>query len=168
MISYEQQICDAIEVMTEQALLDAEFNCTIQATIIECTNADTCEYKVSYQNSKFLAYAINTNVTYVAGTQVFILIPNNDMTKPKMILTSVRNQGIIKGSSGSGTIVNTEDAIARQKISNLQSTINTQQTTIGNLQKTVLAQNQTIANMQEQIDNLLEVVYRLGAHFTKE
>ena len=49
MTNIEQSICDAIEVITNNAISKAGFDRTIQATIVACMNEATGKYKIKYQ-----------------------------------------------------------------------------------------------------------------------
>lgn len=94
MAKYEDLICEAIDTIVQNAVANANFDRTIQATIISCENAAKAEYKVRYQDSVFLAYATNTEVKYSNNTDVYILIPGNNMDRPKTIIGTVKNLGI--------------------------------------------------------------------------
>lgn len=91
--SYENQICEAIEYIVDHAIARADFDKTIKATIVNCIDETIGQYKVKYQNSTFHAYSNSTEVTYSSGTDVYILIPGNDMSSTKTILGSVDKMG---------------------------------------------------------------------------
>lgn len=91
--SYENQICEAIEYIVDHAIARADFDKTIKATIVSCIDETIGQYKVKYQNSTFHAYSNSTEVTYSSGTDVYILIPGNDMSSTKTILGSVDKMG---------------------------------------------------------------------------
>lgn len=89
MDSYENKLLDAIELMAETKVQEANFNRTVQATIIKMTNAATAEYLVKYQDSRFPAYSVNKSKQYKDGQNVYVLIPGNDTTQTKMIMGAV-------------------------------------------------------------------------------
>lgn len=93
-MGYEDKICDAITIMVDRAVSEARFDRTIQAIVQECSDASIGKYKVKYQDSSFYAYATSTDVTYSKGSNVYILIPANDMSKDKTILGTVNKLGI--------------------------------------------------------------------------
>ena len=86
MNNIENSICDAIDILVKQAINSANFDKTIQATIINCSEPSTGEYLVKYQDSKFYAYASNPDITYNSGALVHLLIPEGDFSKTKYIV----------------------------------------------------------------------------------
>ena len=90
----EQQICDAIEIIVERAIDQANYDKTIQATVISCVDATIGKYKVKYQDSTFYAYSGSSDVTYTNGSTVYILIPGNNTEADKTILGTTKKLGI--------------------------------------------------------------------------
>jgi hypothetical protein len=99
----EQIICDAINIIVDKKVKDANYDRMVSATVVSqnlknqsqviMTDSDqnTDEYyedcyKVRYQNSTFVAYPININETYNINDVVLVLIPNNDMRNEKYIM----------------------------------------------------------------------------------
>lgn len=89
MALYEDQICEAIEILVDNAIKKISFNRTIQCIVQSCEDAAGGRYKVKYQDSSFSAYAINKSDTYSKGTSVWVLVINNDMSKNKIIIDKV-------------------------------------------------------------------------------
>lgn len=87
-------ICEAVTTITERAIDKAGYDKTIQATIVECTDATIGKYQVRYQDTLFYAYATSVDVTYANRTSVYVLIPNNDFRKEKTIVGTVQKLGI--------------------------------------------------------------------------
>lgn len=79
------QICDAIGIIVDKKLSQANFDKTIQATIVAQGDKTKGEYKVKYLDSSFYAYDKSGN-DYAVGTQVYVLVPENDLSKVKTIL----------------------------------------------------------------------------------
>ena len=90
----ETNICEAIDILVNKALSDATFDKTIQGIVLECTDATIGKYKIKYQDSTFYAYSNNIDVTYANNTSVYILVPNNDITKDKTILGATDKLGV--------------------------------------------------------------------------
>lgn len=91
MANIEQNICDAIDILVDKAIANAGYDKTIQGHILECTNLTAGEYKIKYQDSEFIAYSIEPDITFEKNTLVNILIPRSDFTSPnKTILSKVR------------------------------------------------------------------------------
>lgn len=91
-IHYENQLLDAIDTMVNNAVARAEYDKTIRAIIQECLDETTGRYRVKYQDSVFEAYASNSSIKYANNTQVYILIPKNDMSQNKVILHAVNTE----------------------------------------------------------------------------
>ena len=91
--NYENIICEAIETLVDKAVSQAEYDKTIQATIIEHTDATIGKYKVKYQDSTFYAYATDVSANYSKGSSVYILIHANNMEKDKTIIGAVEKLG---------------------------------------------------------------------------
>ena len=90
-MNIEQAICESIDIIIEKRLNDANFDKTIQATILNCEDVSIGKYKVKYQDSTFYAYA-GSNIKYENGTEVFILVPSNDMGKDKTIIGTTKDR----------------------------------------------------------------------------
>ena len=93
MNSIEKNICDAIDIIVQKAVSEAQYDKTIQATIITCVDIETGKYKVKYQDSIFYAYSDNLDTIYADGTGVYVLVPSNDMSRIKTILGTTRKLG---------------------------------------------------------------------------
>ena len=103
--NYETQILETIQMLVDNAVSKANFDKTIQGTISRCVDATIGKYIVKYQNSSFYAYSYNTDTAYPAGTSVYVLVPENDMSKEKSIIGTVDKLGpdyvsIIEGENG--------------------------------------------------------------------
>ena len=89
MSNIAEQICEAVDVIVLKRLADAGYDRTIQATIVSCLDSVIGKYRVKYQNSYIIAYAANPSIKYQVDSLVYILIPGNDMSKDKVIMSSV-------------------------------------------------------------------------------
>ena len=90
---FENMICEAIETLVDRAVEKANYDKTIQASIVEQVDATIGKYKVKYQDSTFFAYAAHANANYSKGTNVYVLVPSNDMEKDKTIIGAVEKLG---------------------------------------------------------------------------
>ena len=93
-MNYEDNILTAIQMMVDNAVEHATYDKTIQATIKKVVDPTIGKYRIMYQDSAFYAYATSIDVTYSEGTNVYVLIPGNDMSKTKTILGTVDNLGV--------------------------------------------------------------------------
>ena len=92
--SYENKLIDAIETIVDSKVANAGYDKTIQAKIINCIDPTIGKYKVQYQDSTFYAYANSTETTFANGADVYVLIPNNDMSRDKTILGTTEKSGL--------------------------------------------------------------------------
>ena len=91
---YENNILDAIETIVDNAVANAQYDKTIQATIVECVDQTIGQFKVKYQDSTFYAYAISSDVTYSKGKSVYVLVPGNNSSAHRTILGAVEKLGV--------------------------------------------------------------------------
>lgn len=96
--SIENNICEAIELIVQNAVDNAKYDKTIQAIVIKNIDELSGKYEVSYQDATFIAYSTDTEIKYPNGASVSILIPGNDMSRDKVILGMGKNY---KSSSNS-------------------------------------------------------------------
>lgn len=89
MNSYENKILEAVEIIANQKIDEADFNKTVQATIIKMIDAASAHYLVKYQDSRFDAFAVNKTKQYQDGQNVYVLFPGNDTKQDKMIIGPV-------------------------------------------------------------------------------
>lgn len=81
----QDAILKAIEAMTQTSIDKLQLDKTIIAEILTCTNALNKEYKCSYNGGFITAYATD-EANYTNGQSVYILVPQNDFTKRKVIV----------------------------------------------------------------------------------
>lgn len=89
MNNYEDNILEAIETIVDSSIAKSNYDRTIQATVIKLIDKSLGQYNVKYQDSYLDAFSVDTTIEYVEGTNVYILIPNGDMSKNKTILGAV-------------------------------------------------------------------------------
>lgn len=94
MQSIENNICQAVDILVNKAIDKAPYTSTILAQIISCVDATIGKYKIKYQDNVCYAYSDNTNITYVAGTDVYVLVPNGNLDKEKTIIGTTKKLGI--------------------------------------------------------------------------
>ena len=94
-MSIESNICDAVELLIDKAISKAEYDKTIYGIIKKCVDPALGKYLIKYQDSEFYAYSTNSTL-YDNNTGVYILIPKNDMSKDKIIISAERRKSAIK------------------------------------------------------------------------
>ena len=87
----ERSICQAIEIIADKKISQANFDKSIKAVILQCIDRTTGNYRVKYQDSTFQANATSSQISYNKGQQVWVLIPGNDWNRTKTILCGVES-----------------------------------------------------------------------------
>lgn len=87
-----QIICNSIDIIVTERLAKAPFDRTIMGIIqsFEGVNNNeqkaSAKYKISFQDSTFYAYDSIKTQRYNKGDLVYILVPENDFSKQKVII----------------------------------------------------------------------------------
>lgn len=97
MNSIENNVCEAIEILAEKIIDNANYDKTIQAQVVSCVDQEAGKYKIKYQNSYSYAYATSPEIHYSNGTYVYVQVPNGDMKKNKTILNAIENSKVDYG-----------------------------------------------------------------------
>lgn len=90
---YEDKLIEAIQYVVQNAVDNAPFDRTVQATIVSCIDQTIGKYKCKYQDAIFYAYATSSNNQYNPGNDVYVLIPANDTSREKTILGTTKKLG---------------------------------------------------------------------------
>jgi hypothetical protein len=114
MNNIENNICDAIEVIVNKAVEDAGYDRTVKAIVISYEDEKTGRYRVKYQDGIFDAYYSAKNEVLENGTNVYVLIPENNMNTIKTILGPVASLGAAAAIDVSSDII---EKIGRSVIS---------------------------------------------------
>ena len=91
--NYEDKLIETIKYIADSAVAAAPYDKTVKATILSCDDESIAKYKVRYQDAIFFAYGSTNEVHFSPGTEVYVLIPNNDLTRDKTILGSTEKLG---------------------------------------------------------------------------
>lgn len=78
-------IVKAMQIIAESNNSKLRLDKTIIARIISVENLETGEYRVAYEGNNFLAYSYNVKVSFAVNDNVYVKIPENDMTNRKII-----------------------------------------------------------------------------------
>ena len=84
----ENNIVDAIELLTKDTIAKARLDKTVIATVVSCVNKVKGIYNVKYQEATVEAYS-SPNASYQNTDRVYMLIPMNDIEADKFILGKV-------------------------------------------------------------------------------
>lgn len=86
---YAEIFCESVDTIVKKAIENLPFDITIKC-IIEKERVKNKEkfYIVSHSGKKYEARAIN-NSNFNIGDYVYVLVPNNDFSETKIILTKI-------------------------------------------------------------------------------
>lgn len=85
--NYQEALIKAIETISKSQVDSLATDKTVTATIASCSNLLTNEYKVSYNGGIMTVYGASGK-TYSKGSSVYVLVPEGDFTKKKIIIDS--------------------------------------------------------------------------------
>ena len=80
-------LISAIELLAQKNDSSISTTLTIEATVTATLDSSIGAYTVKYMDSKFTAYALSPDITYSVDDKVYVLVPDGDFTKEKVILT---------------------------------------------------------------------------------
>lgn len=96
----QNSLFEAMQIFSKRATENSNATITVECLITEIVDAGTNEYYVEYLGNKFKAHT-NNNATYSVGDNVYVLIPNGDFTKEKIILGTVSASATIAADNDS-------------------------------------------------------------------
>ncbi len=85
--NYQEALIKAIETISKSQVDSLATDKTVTATISSCSDLLTNEYKVSYNGGIMSVYG-TSGKTYSKGSSVYVLVPEGDFTKKKIIIDS--------------------------------------------------------------------------------
>lgn len=89
----KKALLDSYEILNDKKINDANFDKTIQGTIIDCKDPSIGRYLIRYQDSTIEAYSVSPSVNYPKGNLVYISVPQGDMKNQKTILGTTKQLG---------------------------------------------------------------------------
>ena len=92
----QNSLFEAMKIFSESAAANSGATLTIDCAITSVNDEAAGVYSVEYLGSTFEVHA-NSNATYSVGDSVYVLVPNGDFTKEKIIL------GLISASASAYT-----------------------------------------------------------------
>ena len=85
----QEAILSAVDTLVNNRIDKIEADKTVTATIVQCTNSLTNEYKVSYNGGMMFAYA-QDGTSYSQNATVYVLVPQGDFTQKKTIISKAQ------------------------------------------------------------------------------
>ena len=107
--NFEEKICQAIEILSQQALSAGGYDRTILATVIEVIDSSAGTYRLRHQENTFIAKAACPGIEYFQNTQVYVLVPKDDFTNEKIILWSADSEKHLGPLPITSITINTTD-----------------------------------------------------------
>lgn len=87
MSTLQDSLFDAMGILAESAAKKAQGAITIDCVITRILNLSTGKYEVDYLGNLLIVYAGTPNVQYKVGDKVYILVPDGDFSKQKVIIS---------------------------------------------------------------------------------
>ena len=84
MIDYAENLCEAMKIILEKQIKQLSFDITIDATVVDATNAKNGMYIVSHDGATFTAYS--TDSSFKEKDVVMVTIPQGNYNNQKMII----------------------------------------------------------------------------------
>lgn len=97
----QKSLLDSLSLVANSSAKNMQNTVTIEAEVISIEDSGLNSYKVNYMNNKFIAYANTPNVQYTQGDKVYVLVPNGDFSKEKIIIGTIKPSGNIFTTSSS-------------------------------------------------------------------
>lgn len=88
MNTLQESFLDAISVLAENSIRKAPGTIVIECVVSQVLNPGLGEYKVTYLGETFSVFASNPNIAFNVNDKVYVLIPNGDFSKQKVIVSA--------------------------------------------------------------------------------
>lgn len=99
MSSLQENLLNSIEILAKSYMQQAPGTTVIEGVIQQIVNAGTGHYIVNYLDNLLDVYANNSNIQFNIGDKVYVLIPNGDFSKQKIIISMSTPSTMIYDSS---------------------------------------------------------------------
>ena len=96
MSTLQESILDAINVLAENSIRNAPGTITIDCVVSKIVNPGLGEYEVTYLGNTLSVYASNPNIEFNIGDKVYVLVPEGDFSKQKIIISAVLTAPMIR------------------------------------------------------------------------
>lgn len=114
--NYQEALIKAIETISKSQVDSLATDKTVTATIASCSDLLTNEYKVSYNGGVMTVYGASGK-TYSKGNSVYVLVPEGDFTKKKIIIDSASYKEDDQNISFISSIMNDYNLIGSNTLS---------------------------------------------------
>lgn len=91
----QQSLLESFDLLANATVSKAQNALTIEAEIVDIEDIGLNTYKISYMGYTFIAHTSTQTVRYKPKDKVYVLIPNGDFSKTKIIISTVNPSGTV-------------------------------------------------------------------------
>lgn len=95
-------LTEAIKTIADSSVQSKDATLTIEAEIVDIIDEGLGTYIVKYLGNKFEATTANTEITYQIGDMVYVVVPNGNFDKNKIILSPVNPSSAVYATTQGG------------------------------------------------------------------
>lgn len=99
MSNYSDAILGAIDIVVQDRLNGLSLDKTVQGEIVSIVDMDTGEYRAKYNGNIITIFSRVPSEQYKIGERVYIVVPENDFSKDKIIFGRVERQSLSDNNS---------------------------------------------------------------------
>lgn len=114
MSTLQESLLESMSILAESSMRNAPGTTVIEAVVKEVLDAGTGEYRVSYLENTLTVYSSNSNIEYNIGDKVYVLIPNGDFSKQKVIISLSTPSTITYSTSEENHYMQVSDNLLRE------------------------------------------------------
>ena len=111
MSSLQENLLNSFEILAKGYMQQAPGTTVIEGVIQQIVNAGTGHYIVNYLDNLLDVYANNANIQFNIGDKVYVLVPNGDFSKQKIIISMSTPSTMIYDSSEADRYMEVSDSL---------------------------------------------------------
>ena len=89
----QQSILESLSLVADASVKKSQSTITIEAEVLQIVDSGIGSYKVEYMGNKFIAYTNNQSVQYPVGSKVYVVVPDGNFSKEKIIIGALAPSG---------------------------------------------------------------------------
>lgn len=114
MSSLQESLLNSFEILAKGYIQQSPSTTVIEGTVSQIIDASIGQYKIQYLNNTLIAYTSNFNIHFNIGDKVYVLVPNGDFAKHKLILGLSNPNLIINDNDIDGNIYELLEKIKKE------------------------------------------------------
>lgn len=99
MSNYSDAILGAVDIVVRDRLNGLSLDKTVQGEIVSIVDMDIGEYRAKYNGNIITVFSRVPSEQYKIGERVYIVVPENDFSKDKIIFGRVERQSLSDNNS---------------------------------------------------------------------